>query len=253
MECAEADAFLHAYVDGELAGVDRTGYEQHLLACDQCSRSCRLQARFKAAVRGHLARRPTPEGLRRKIEGAIASAPPPPRRWRWQLYPRLVPAVLATSALAAIVMTSRDKPSAVLQQALRQFNAPMPMDVVGSSCASIAEWFRGKVDFTVRPPPESVGARCEGGRLLMVRDRLAAYLTLQALNGHKLGVIVFDGEDEELEAPLRRVVNGLDLRVLTGRGASSAGFRSWDGLNYVVTGDLDADSLTNWLTATFRP
>ncbi|HEY0711072.1 MAG TPA: zf-HC2 domain-containing protein, partial [Polyangia bacterium] len=54
MRCAEADAFLHAYVDGELAGVDRDAYEQHLIDCDRCSRCSRLQARFKAAVRGHL-------------------------------------------------------------------------------------------------------------------------------------------------------------------------------------------------------
>lgn len=253
MQCSEADAFIHAYVDGELAGVDRDGYEKHLLECDRCSRSCRLQARFKAAVRGHLSRREAPERLRRRIEITLASAPPPPRRWRWQLYPKLVPAVLATGALAAIVITARAKPSVAMQQALRMFNASMPMDVVGESCASIAEWFRGKVDFTVRPPSETVGARCEGGRLTTVRDRMAAYLTLQALGGHKLAVMVFDGEDEELDTPMRRMVNGLDIHLVTYRGASTAAFRSWDGLYYVVTGDLDQESLTNFLTVAFRP
>ena len=88
---------------------------------------------------------------------------------------------------------------------------------------------------------------------MTVRDRLAAYLTLQALGGHKVSVMVFDGDDEELEAPLRRVVNGLDIYLTTNRGASSAAFRGWDGLSYVVTGDVDADSLTNFLTAAFRP
>ena len=57
MKCSEAAAFSDAYVDGELAGVDRDVYEQHLIDCDHCSRCCRLQSRFKAAVRGHLGHR----------------------------------------------------------------------------------------------------------------------------------------------------------------------------------------------------
>ena len=251
MRCGEADAFTHAYVDGELAGVDRDSYEQHLLDCDRCSRCARLQARFKAAVRGHLPPRQVPEELKRRIEGAIAAAPPPPRRWRWQLYPKLAPAVMAAGALVVIVMTTRAQPSVALQQAMRTFNSPVPMDVVDSSCAMVAEWFRGKVDFPVRPPVESAGARCEGGRLLAVRDRLAAYLTFRALSGQRLAVLVFDGEDEEIQAPLRRNVNGMDVHLVTTRGASSAAFRASDGLYYVVTGDLDADSLTNFLTAAF--
>ena len=92
-----------------------------------------------------------------------------------------------------------------------------------------------------------MGARCEGGRLLTVGDRLAAYFTVRALSGHKLAVMVFDGNDDEIDAPVRRVVKGMEIRLITQRGASSAAFRGWDGLNYVVIGDLDADSLTNFL------
>jgi anti-sigma factor RsiW len=255
MKCGEADAFTHAYVDGELAGVDRDAYEQHLVECDRCSHCCRLQARFKAAVRGHLPPREVPEGLRRRIEAAIAVAPPPPRRWRWQIAPKLAPAALAAGALMAIVFASQGKPSIALplQQAMRTFNAPVPMDVVNSSCDMVAEWFRGKVDFPVRPPVEAVGARCEGGRLLTVRDQLAAYLTFRAPSGHKLAVMVFAGGDEdEIQAPVRRMVNGLDVHLATTRGASTASFRGYDGLSYVLIGDIDADSLTNFLTAAFR-
>ncbi len=251
MRCGDANAFIHAYVDGELAGVDRDAYEQHLLECDQCSRTCRLQSRFKAAVRGHLHRREVPEGLRQRIAQAVAFAPPPPRRLRWQL-PRVAPAMLVLGATAVVVMTTRGAPSLAMQQAMRTFNAAMPMDVVNSSCALVADWFRGRVDFPVKPPPEAVGARCEGGRLLPLGDRLAAYVTLRSLSGHKMAVMVFDGNDDEIDAPVRRVVKGMDIRLITQRGASTAAFRGWDGLNYVVIGDLDADSLTNFLTAAYR-
>ena len=251
MKCSEAEAFSDAYVDGELAGVDRDVYERHLLDCDQCSRCCRLHARFKAAVRGHLGHREAPEGLRRRIEVAIAAAPPPPRRWSWQLYPRLTPAVLATSALVAVVLMARGQPSAVLPTMSQMFNAEMPMDIRGTSCASIAEWFRGRVAFSVKPPAEAPGTRCEGGRLVNVRDRLAAYLTLQALNGHRVGVMVLDSEDDELDAIDQRLVRGRDIRVGTYGGASTAAFRSWDGLTYIVTSDVDPDQVTNFVNVAF--
>src|SRR5205823_5507567 len=103
MKCAEADAFIHAYVDGELAGVDRDSYEQHLLECDACSHACRLQGRFKAAVRGHLARPAVPVALRMRIEQAIGNAPPIRRVWIWSSYPRLVPAAAAAVVMVAIL------------------------------------------------------------------------------------------------------------------------------------------------------
>ena len=56
MNCLEADAIMYAFVDGELSGPDRAAYEAHLDSCDACARTTRLQARFKAALRGHLPR-----------------------------------------------------------------------------------------------------------------------------------------------------------------------------------------------------
>src|SRR5262245_57567054 len=106
MNCAEADAFGQAYVDGELAGVDREAVERHLVACATCGQRVRLESRFKAAVRAHLPRPEVPEVLRRRIEQALASQPIAPRRWfslpAWLSYPRLVPAAAAALLLLAI-------------------------------------------------------------------------------------------------------------------------------------------------------
>src|SRR5262245_7252276 len=134
MKCAEADAFLHAYVDGELAGMDRDTYEQHILRCDRCFRTSRLQARFKAALRGHLPRREVPEGLRRRIAAALVSSPPPPRRWLWQLYPRLFPSTAGAFLLVLVASASiyRGRHSPVLDQALLTYQAAIPMDVINN-------------------------------------------------------------------------------------------------------------------------
>ncbi len=253
MRCTEADAFLHAYVDGELAGVDHDAYEQHLVDCDRCSRCSRLQARFKAAVRGHLPRPEVPDILRRRIETAIAAAPAPPRRWRWQLYPKLVPAFAAAAALAAIFVTTRERPSIAMQTAIRSFSAALPMDFVASSCALVSNWFHGKVDFPVRAPSESVGARCEGGRLMPLGERMGAYLLLRAPSGHKVAVLVWSGSEDEqfVDEPMQHLRNGLSVRMARASGTSGALFRSADGLNYAVTSDIDEPNFLNFLNTAF--
>ena len=195
MKCAEADTFIHAYVDGELAGVDRDSYEKHLLECDTCSHACRLQGRFKAAVRGHLARPQLPAGLKQRIDVALAGAPPIRRRFIWHTYPRLAPAAAAAVVLVAVLGAARSRRSpVVLEQALRTYHAAMPMDVVDSNCSSIANWFRGKVDFAV-PCPRNARA-IQGARLVNVQDRFGAYLVYQAPGGHRVTLMVFSAENE---------------------------------------------------------
>lgn len=249
MKCPDADTFIHAYVDGELAGVDRDSYEQHLVECDSCSHACRLQGRFKAAVRGHLARPPLPSGLKQRLDLALAAAPAIRRRFIWHTYPRLAPAAAAAVVLVGVLVTARSHRSpVVLEQALRTYHAAMPLDVVDSNCSSIANWFRGKVDFAV-PCPRNARA-IQGARLVNVAGpRLGAYLVYQAPGGHRVTLMVFSAEDEPIDGPRRRVLADRDVYFGSGRGASTAAYRDRDGLVHVVTADIDEDALSNLVEA----
>jgi anti-sigma factor RsiW len=250
MRCGEADAFTHAYVDGELAGKERESYEQHLLECDACSRTCRLQARFKAAVRGHMPRLPVPVAFRMRLEQAIAASPAIRRRFVWDQYPRLAPAAAAATILVVILgAAARTRhPPVVVEQALRSYHTAMPMDVVGSNCNSVVNWFRGKLDFAVPEPPRRLGT-CQGARLVNVRDRFGAYFLYQGPQGHRLTMMVFDGGDEDLDGPRRRMMSGREVYFEQGRGATSAAFRDRDGLYYVLTADVDEDVLGSMIQA----
>lgn len=252
MNCSEAGTFIHAYVDGELAGTDRNTYEKHLSDCSECQRSCRLQSRFKAAVRGHLSRRPVPARLDERIRLALDAAPAIRRHWPWHSFPRLAPAAAAAGLLLVILLGARGRTSRVFAQALRTYNAAMPMDVSGSNCGLIADWFRGRVDFSLQPPSLGKLATCQGGRLVNVHDRLGAYLTYQASTGHRLGMMVFDAEDEPMGGSSRREMYGRDVHFVNQQGASAAAFRDRDGLYYIFTGDLDEDSLSGFLNAVFQ-
>jgi hypothetical protein len=63
--------------------------------------------------------------------------------------------------------------------------------------------------------------------------------------------MVLDGDDDDIGATERRMVRGRDIRLATYGGASTATFRSWDGLTYVVTSDVDADTVTNFINVAF--
>jgi anti-sigma factor (TIGR02949 family) len=253
MNCAEADTFLHAYVDGELAGDDRHAFEAHLQTCEQCTQASRFQARFKAAVRGHLPRPALPVGLRSRIQGALAAAGAPRRLWPWQSHPRAF--TVAAAAAAALLLYAgnlqRTPRSPVLEQAVSTFHHDLPLDVLSESCAKVSDWFRGKVDFALQPAGVDSGTRCQGGRLINVRDRLGAYVVYQVPAGHRLGVMVAPSDSEPLAGTRQRVLHGRRVYVDQQRGVSTVTFREPSGLDYVFTADLDEDALANWVETVY--
>jgi anti-sigma factor (TIGR02949 family) len=254
MNCPEATAIVQAYIDGELDGVDRESIERHLVGCPGCSSRVNVQTRFRAAVRAHLHRPEVPFTLRRRIEESLGSQPIAPRRWpEWMSLPRIVPAAAAVFLIVAITGTVRHQNPVVLEQAERMFSrqpTEMPMDVTGPDCGSIASWFRGKLEFPVHAPALGSGATCQGGRLVNVGERPAAYLVYRYSDGHRVTFLVFDPRDQAIESHERRVMNGREIYLGTGPGISTAAYRD-RGLGYVVTADYDEDTLARLVTAAF--
>ncbi len=253
LTCSEADTVLHAYVDGELTGADREAYEAHLRVCESCTHARRFQARFKAALRGHLPRPALPVGLRSRIEAALASAPAPARRWPWQAYPRAFTVGMAAAAALVLMVTNmqRGVRSSVLEQAVSTFHRDLPFDVLSESCAKVSDWFRGRLDFTVQPTFAPTGTRCQGGRLVNVRDRFGAYVVYQAPAGHRLGMMVFPSGNEPLAGSHERILNGRPVYLDRQRGVSTVTLREPSGLDYVFTADLDEDALANWVETVY--
>jgi mycothiol system anti-sigma-R factor len=253
MNCSEADAIMYAFVDGELSGSDRTAYEAHLATCEACAHTTRLQSRFKAALRGHLPRPEVPQDLRQRLHSAI-EAEPTRRQWPWQAYPRVFTLAIAASAAVVLLVASprRAPSSSVLEQAMSTFHHDLPLDVLSQSCSAVTDWFRGKLDFTMPTPPSDADrARCQGGRLVNVRDRFGAYVVYQVPAGHRLGLMVFPADDNVAFGPHRRTLGGRDVYVGSSRGVSTAAYHGPDGLNYVFTADIDEDALAHWVETVY--
>lgn len=253
LPCPEADSVLAAYVDGELTGSDREAFESHLRTCETCTQASRFQARFKAAIRGHLPRPALPVGLRARIETALAAAPAPRRRWLWQAHPRAftVGLALAAAVVLLVVNARRSTRPPIIEGTLSAFHHDLPLDVLSDSCAKVSDWFRGKVNFTVQPAAFRPETRCQGGRLLNLRDHLGAYVVYQAPAGHRLGVTVAPSDSEPLAGARQRVLHGRRAFVDNQRGVSTITFREPSGLDYVFAADLDEDALANWVEAVY--
>ena len=251
VSCGEAEAFTQSYVDGELAAPDREGYERHMGACPRCRSLTRFEARFKAAVRGHLPRRQVPSQFEQRLRAVLAAQPIAAREWSWTRYRRVVPVMGLAAGFVLLAVTVHGRHSFVLDQARRTYQAEVPLDVVGPDCSSVTSWFRGRVDFPVHPPRLPGKITCQGGRLVNVEDRPAAYLVYQDPNGHRVSVLVFDPEAAPIDAPYRRVVDGREIFYRSGPGISTAAYHD-RGLGYVVTAALDEDSLTRLVSASFH-
>ena len=249
--CDEMEAFAQSYVDGELASRDRETYERHLGSCDRCRAAARFAGRVKAAVRGHLPRRQVPAALEQRLRVALAAQPDAPPRWPFLTWSRVMPALAVVGVVVVIAGTARNHKSIVMDQARRTYQAELPLDVTGPDCSAVSSWFRGRVDFPVHPPKLPAQITCRGGRLVSVGDRNAAYLVYQDPKGHRVSVLVFDPEWSNIEAPTRRVVDGREVFYRGGPGISTVGFQD-RGLGYVMTADLDMDSMDGLLKGTLH-
>src|SRR4029078_7860734 len=108
----------------------------------------------------------------------------------------------------------------------------------------------GRRESPAQPPPRASGAPCQGGRLVNVGERPAAYLVYRVSDGHRVTFLVFDPRDLSIESHDRRVVNGREMSLGTAPGISTVAYRD-RGLGYVVTADYDEDTLTRLLTTSF--
>ena len=87
------------------------------------------------------------------------------------------------------------------------------------------------------------------------RPRSDGRVRLSWVQRPQVGVTVFDPDvnDTPIVAPRHRTVYQRDVYFHRGRGALSAAYRDLDGLTYVVTADLDEESLARVLAASFHP
>lgn len=272
---------VDAVVDGEVDPTTQIEFEQHLSECGPCRVHLSFARSFKRQLKeAMLDTPPPPEALNERIKkaldaedtrraasrwdapiGASSTSTPPLGLAGVRLVPvkarYAVPAAAAAVALA--VLAAREGGNPVLEEASLE-GGPLvangasyledvverhwrdhPAEVSGPP-TQVASWFRGKLEFPVRPIEfANPDARLVGARISSVRDREAAAFYYD-VRGRRVTVLVF-----EPPPPMRRAVH--QSRV-SGRGIYYGQARGYTvpvvehgGLTYAIAGDLDERAL----------
>jgi anti-sigma factor RsiW len=245
--CPDKILLLHGLVDGELDAANALTAEAHLKACEGCSAELqRLQA-LQAQLRTPGVAYAAPEGLRGRIDAALAAgtgpatASRPPRR---RAAPWLAGGTIGALAAGLAIMAATPQ---MLQGGLdrqlvashvRSLLADHLTDVATSNQHVVRPWFNGKVD--VAPPvPELAdqGFPLVGGRLDYIDGRVTPAIVYKR-RLHTVNLFVWPAEGQGL-AP--------------GRTARRDGYSlvEWTagGLRFAAVSDIDMADLQQFRAA----
>jgi anti-sigma factor RsiW len=183
---AEAQALMHAALDGELDAVTQLRFDAHLASCASCTAQyARLKA-MSAAIRTQATRYDAPAELRTALMRALPSeseaAPatkvvPFPRWFRPAGAGFAIGAALAASLAILIDTRGADTMLAdsIVTAHIRALQPGHLTDVQISDQHQVKPWFDGKIDFA--PPVKELGDQgfdLVGGRLDYIEGRPAA-------------------------------------------------------------------------------
>lgn len=286
--CRVVRRHLDALVDGELDSSAQVEFDSHLASCPVCREHAAFSRSIKRTIRQELAAPRAPEHLRLRVLTAIQSAPPPGRISTaaapvpaaappesepiaarrgvrvWMLPARYaVPAAAAAVFFVALGARTDDGEAddaavaattvPLFEDVVRRHSSEHPAEVAGPP-QQVVGWFRGKLEFPVRPVEfESGDARLLGARLSNVRDRDAAAFYYE-VRGHRVTVMVFEpphGHRPHHGAlPGRPFAAGAERVQVRGRELYYRQVRGYtvpvvehEGLTYAFTGDLDRQSM----------
>jgi anti-sigma factor RsiW len=183
---AEAQALMHAALDGELDAVTQLRFDAHVAACAGCTTDYAHLKALSSAIRNQATRHGAPAELRAALMRALPSeneaAPaakviPVPRWFRPAGAGFAVGAALAASLAILIDTRGADTMLAdsIVTAHIRALQPGHLTDVQISDQHQVKPWFDGKIDFA--PPVKELGDQgfdLVGGRLDYIDGRPAA-------------------------------------------------------------------------------
>jgi anti-sigma factor (TIGR02949 family) len=275
ISCGIVRRHVDALVDGELETSVRVEFDAHMSTCPPCREHAAFSRTIKQAVRAEFGAVRAPDHLRLRVLTALQSATPPPAassveerpqprdatavpvaatrgvRVFWMPARYAVPAAAAAVLLAALA-TRNDgdggEESAVaaaavplFEDVVRRHAVDHPTEVDGPP-QQVVGWFRGKLQFPVRPVVfDGDDAHLLGARLSNVRERDAAAFYYE-VHGHRVTVMVFEPPRQAFAGAQRVNVGGRVLHYRQVRGYTVPVVEH-DGVGYAFTSDLDSTAM----------
>jgi anti-sigma factor (TIGR02949 family) len=276
ISCRVVRKHLDALVDGELDTNIQVQFEAHLASCPLCREQLAFSRTIKRAVKDALGNVNAPDRLRYRVLEALEAESTVSaetdsrsfepagqvrhrrglgldvRRARYAI-PAAAAAMLAV-ALSAPTDDGRADDAAIaatsvplFEDVARRHASLHPAEIAGPP-QQVVGWFRGKLEFPVRPVVfDRDDVRLVGARLSNVRERDAAVFYYDA-RGRRVTVMVFEPAKRRTDGQTAWVgaqrvnVRGRELWYRQVRGYTIPVVEH-DGLTYAFTGDLDSQQM----------
>lgn len=177
MICAEFEARLHPYVDGELGVDDTARGDAHVAECRRCAALVDRERELRRLLRRQ-PREAAPAELRERIVAGVRRAGRRRALRPWLL----VPAVAAAAALSVLALFPVSRPTAPLvadlvDKHIAYAQVDRPAELTSASAEEIRDWFRRRANLKVTVPDFTpAGIQLVGARLADAHERRAAYL-----------------------------------------------------------------------------
>ncbi len=249
MNCKDVQRYVHAFIDDELDTQTALEVESHLDECQSCTQKVAFERWFKLELNHTVGAITVPDELSGRVRDSLAQAD------RTDRIRAIAPKIGLTSLMAVGVLLALYLPGwlapaeverrpgrPVIDYVAERHARNLPLEVNDPDADNVAMWFRGKVDFAVRPPRFS-GERIHlvGGRISHVGDRQAAHLIYET-NGRPITVVVFQGTDMPLGGTQPVRVGTHVVHLGQSRGFNVAVWRQ-GGVSYAVSSDLDRNDM----------
>ncbi len=186
MDCLEAQALLHGYLDKELDLIRAIEVEEHLQACTACQETYHVHDAARSAIREHATHFTAPEYLRGRILSALPAAT---KRnailgtlsLTWLNFGATLAFVsivtLGLSLYLAVRSQDEHLTEEIISSHVRSLMANHLADIASSDQHAVKPWFNGRLDFS--PPVNELTAQgfpLVGGRLDYIENRPVAAL-----------------------------------------------------------------------------
>jgi len=290
MDCRLFQRHVDAFLDAEVDPTTQIEFERHLAACAGCQELLAFERATKRSTKLALSGLTASDALRERLAARLASEPrhspsdahaapsfssglaqDDGRRPFFRIYtlPKRYAIPVAIAAAAAVIIgavgrgagnaTSESDVMAaeagslpLFEEVARLHSTPLPADVSDPRDEQVVSYFRGKVEFPVRPAAFPNGnAKLVGARVSNVRERRAAALYYE-VRGRRMTVVVYSDPRMRSQAQTQVLLAGRGVMVerVNGRpvahrrvGGYTVSAMQYDGLTYALTGDMDERTL----------
>jgi len=278
--CTDINKLIPTYLDGELAESELHSFEHHLSDCSACADEVAQERSFLDHVRTVLATPPAPDMLRSRLGKALdAEDEVELKRTRRQQSAWILPSIATMAAAAALFVFVLDiaRPAVNQNRAEADVQAPalasmspavsVDRNVAHNTARNTASNTASNVarnvarageylNVPVRAPHfNNAQAEMRGWQPLRNRNHNAALFVYEVMHNSKsssgtnnkrrvrIEVQMLDARNLDLRGAEPRVVRGTQVWVASAMGLNAVSLRDENGVGYVFSSRMDADSL----------